>query len=387
MEGEGAVGKSLVGTDRRLDVTLLYIQLLIVLLITLIFAGNARAQERYMLTGMHGGWWMDADKSSANHDDDLLCWAAVAGNLLSWGGWTTDEEKTTDEIFRVFQRHWSDQNGNVKRALEWWFDGIDPEEKRGWAGIDEPGGGDYWPEYDLSDFFEHFNYYKRDGTALMPKLAELLSEGYAVGMGIIRPGSSAGHNLTVWGYTLDDDGEFSGVYVTDSDDKAEMLEYYAVEKYYSQEWDEYVWRFKSDGRYGNWFLIILDGLLVNPHAEPARMQVRLEQDSRLSGAGGQIELSLDIPETLEPVDIYVGIEYENRIYIIDPGGTLEEAGENPRPFESASSAPLKRKIATQLSVNGSEEETEEGVMQAFLLITPTGTLDTSNVKWYTVDRD
>lgn len=56
-----------------------------------------------------GGSWLDAEKSPTNYDDDLLCWAASASNLLSWTGWGSAYSSDADIIFRYFQDHWSDE--------------------------------------------------------------------------------------------------------------------------------------------------------------------------------------------------------------------------------------------------------------------------------------
>ena len=54
--------------------------------IGILFASNASATSYYLWDDW-GGTYSDAEKSPTNTDDDLMCWAASAANLLAWTGW------------------------------------------------------------------------------------------------------------------------------------------------------------------------------------------------------------------------------------------------------------------------------------------------------------
>ena len=57
-------------------------------------------------------------------EDDLMCWAAAASNVLEWTGWGVVGGMTnTDEMFQHFQDHWTDLGGSSEYAWNWWFDG------------------------------------------------------------------------------------------------------------------------------------------------------------------------------------------------------------------------------------------------------------------------
>ncbi|HUU42822.1 MAG TPA: proprotein convertase P-domain-containing protein, partial [Planctomycetota bacterium] len=62
----------------------------------------------YLLTDFHGGTWSDTEKSPTNTEDDLMCWAAAASNVLEWTGWgETGGMTTSDQMFAYFQNHWT----------------------------------------------------------------------------------------------------------------------------------------------------------------------------------------------------------------------------------------------------------------------------------------
>jgi hypothetical protein len=85
----------------------------------------------YLLTEHWGGMSSDADKSIFDSDDDLMCWAAAASNVLEWTGWglvdhwdglTWRSIDTVDEMFAHFQAQWLDVGGFPSVAWGWWFD-------------------------------------------------------------------------------------------------------------------------------------------------------------------------------------------------------------------------------------------------------------------------
>ena len=90
-----------------------------------------RSSQRYMLTEAWGGAWSDADKNVTDRDDDKMCWAATASNILQWTGWGLVGGMTTaDEMFAYFQDHWTDNSGSAYYGLDWWFDGTNVKQGR-----------------------------------------------------------------------------------------------------------------------------------------------------------------------------------------------------------------------------------------------------------------
>ena len=78
--------------------------------------------DRYLLWEQYGGWWSDAEKTKTNEDDDLMCWAASASNVLEWTGWGyTTETENADEIFQYTLQYWDDRSGWMTSHWYWWF--------------------------------------------------------------------------------------------------------------------------------------------------------------------------------------------------------------------------------------------------------------------------
>ncbi|MBL0713013.1 MAG: IdeS/Mac family cysteine endopeptidase [Desulfosarcina sp.] len=178
-----------------------------------------------------GGIWHDAEKTLSNTEDDLMCWAAAASNMLTYTGWgfPAGEGFTgTDDIFAYFQGHWTDSGGSMYYGAEWWFDGTNnsPGRASGWSQVDAPGGG-FYPGYNFSDYYTWSSY---DSIAL-DNIDTYLHAGRGVGLAMMGPGA---HAITAWGYEYDEFGNYLGVYVTDSDNAsdtdspADILAYYDI---------------------------------------------------------------------------------------------------------------------------------------------------------------
>lgn len=160
-----------------------------------------------------GGTWHDAEKTMANTDDDLLCWAAATSNVLMYTGWNAGFA-STDAIFADFQNHWTDQGGNIIFGVDWWFDGTnDRQGYAGWAQEDvDGGGGHYDPPYDDADWYNWSSY----DTAALSNVDTWMHDGMGIGLSI---SGNMSHAITAWGFDYDDAlGTYTGIYVTDSDD-------------------------------------------------------------------------------------------------------------------------------------------------------------------------
>ncbi len=157
----------------------------------------------------------------------------------------------------------------MEHGWNWWFDGTEPPVQDGWSEVDTPGGGNYWSEY---DFFEYF--YEDwaldsssgqwdQGTALMSTIDSYLHSGY--GTSIAAYSGDNGHALSVWGYEYDDAGNYTGIYVTDSDDYATDLKLLSVDLI------DGLWHLDSNNDYGyqDWFIGGVQALdQYNPIPEP-----------------------------------------------------------------------------------------------------------------------
>ena len=187
----------------------------------------------YLAYEYWGGDWVDAEKSPTNGEDDLMCWAAAAANVLEWTGWgQVDGMTDTDDMFEYFQDHWTDEGGIMQFGWDWWFDGTNASQGwNDWSQVDVAGGGFYPSE----SFFSHYRVQSNDSLALAA-VDQYLHAGYGVAIGVYN--DPYGHAITSWGvnYNPDDPSDYYGIWVTDSDDSkrwddpADRLRYYEVEE-------------------------------------------------------------------------------------------------------------------------------------------------------------
>lgn len=197
------------------------------------FVGVAYANSTYMIFDDWGGSWTDADKTIANTQDDNQCWAASTSNILEWTGWGSANENTTssDEIFAYYQDHWTNQGGSPYYAMEWWFDGTNNSQgsyyaSSGWAQTTAEGGG-FYPEEDFRDYFQ----FTSDTSNALASVDQYLHDGSGTSLSLYS--SSFAHSVTVWGVDYNDDNEYAGIWITDSDDdqiihNGNELRYYDV---------------------------------------------------------------------------------------------------------------------------------------------------------------
>ncbi len=222
----------------------------------------------YMLIDNWGGNWADAEKLppddgvgnpgppfDPNEEDDLMCWAAAASNILEWSGWGfVSTFDNTDDMFQEFQDHWVDDGGVANAGWNWWFDGTDP----GGGAIDVTGGGNFWPSYTFSNYYHQYDAGTDDPDMSLQKIDDWLHAGYGVTLSI----KDGGHAITVWGYNYDSgvdkstnpNGHYLGIWITDSDDDKDLLNPPDVLQYYEVEYDATINRWRMPNYGGGWFI-------------------------------------------------------------------------------------------------------------------------------------
>jgi hypothetical protein len=182
------------------------------------------ATSTYLVFNQWGGTWQDANKTAANTEDDLMCWAAAASNVLAWGRWGTPTYNTADKIFTHFQDHWTDDGAYPSWAYKWWMDGSPPPYSLS-SVPDVPGGGNFYPQLTFSNYYVY-----GAGASLLSTIDGLMHQGYGVALNISNGGAYA-HAITCWGFEYDNSGGsvvYTGIYVTDSDDGTTALVKYPL---------------------------------------------------------------------------------------------------------------------------------------------------------------
>ena len=187
----------------------------------------------YLVFELHGGQWQDAEKDYADggYEDGFMCWAAVASNMLAWGGWNegtglADE----DAVWEHFQTHWVSGGGDPWFAILWWFQGGD----KGYPKRDVPGGGGFYPDLDIRDYVSGPHVGTR---GVLERIRKNTVDGYVSGIRLTHPTVNFSHSVTCWGVNVDEEtDEVIGIWITDSDDdphgeppRANYLRYFEVQ--------------------------------------------------------------------------------------------------------------------------------------------------------------
>ena len=218
-----------------------------------------------MLTDHWGGSWSDAEKSPTNNEDDLLCWAAAAANILEWTDWgKAGGMANTDEMFAYYQDHWTDMGSLPSYGWDWWFDGTNA--KQGlpeWSQVDVPGGGFY-----LSENFNAYFHQQVNDSQVMYSIDQYLHSGYGITLGTYGPGG--GHSITCWGYNYDlsDPSDYKGIWVTDSDDYKHSSDPPDELRYYEVVYDSGKWYLQDYYGSDAWYISAVYALEKVPWVLP-----------------------------------------------------------------------------------------------------------------------
>lgn len=158
--------------------------------------------------------FIDAEKTTASNDDDNLCWAGVASNLLHYTGWGAKAGyKTEDDLFDLFVDSFNDGPYFISNGLSWFFNGyeniissFDPND----ATVKEPNSGAFLPDYtyDKVGSANFFNNDYSNSIKLIKQAQNNLKDGSGVGIGVgwLNGDSFNGaHVISCWGYVNNND--------------------------------------------------------------------------------------------------------------------------------------------------------------------------------------
>ena len=202
------------------------------------------AEERFYV-----GSFYDVNKNGVG--DSAFCWAAAASNVLAYTNWGFAAKTAgvtpsvprfffDSDIFSCFVGNFTNEAGKPDHGLDWFLTGnYAPTGWTGWAQV-RGNGGAYYPGVEASRLIVSL---KSDdtGDSLIRSMSGYLERGWGVTVGIgwysaAAPGErTGGHELTVWGYTYDDGRDLSdpryytGLIITDSDDRVRGTRTVSVE--------------------------------------------------------------------------------------------------------------------------------------------------------------
>lgn len=249
--------------------------------------GDTPTGTSYMLTEHHGGDWADAEKippddgggnplpdNGRGDEDDYLCWALAASNILEWTGWGIMGGQhvfnNSDEIGDYFTEHVTDYGSMIPAGVEWWFSGDLP-----YVGIgcseEDVEGGNFWSGYGYT--YTDYLHTELDDADTMEAIDTFLHEGWGTGIAVF----DGGHAITVWGFNYDPNvakatnphDYYLGIWVTDSDDDKTLGNPPDSLRYYEVKWDTGNGWWYLPNLYGDyWHISEVDALEPFPGDRP-----------------------------------------------------------------------------------------------------------------------
>ncbi len=168
--------------------------------IMVLFAPHAHSEIYYNFTDANP--WLDVNQGGPNY-----CWAASAADMLAWSGWGVSSNPLV--VYNDITSHWPDNPGSSATAISWYLNG----------GYSIPGGN-YYPIVDAWNVMQV-------GYSMNAIVSGITAKD-AVDILIMPTGASVGHYLTVWGYQTDATGNVDGLYITDSESQAAILQEISV---------------------------------------------------------------------------------------------------------------------------------------------------------------
>ena len=171
--------------------------------------------------------FIDAEKTRNKDDDDLLCWAAAASNILTYTGWAARAGfSSSDDLFEAYIDAFTNKGGSAYFGVGWFFNGVNT-----FAVLDSTaasatkGSGGFLKQYYAYDMLCS-DYYIDDPVTGLSTMFRRLREGcgIALGLDVYYDGDEAGgHADTCWGYIADtayeptDMDYYIGLFISDSD--------------------------------------------------------------------------------------------------------------------------------------------------------------------------
>lgn len=216
----------------------------------------AQAADTIWVAGVReDAGWYDANKTTNNQDDDDLCFAAVASNLVAW--WQNQLPATPNGVPQSHEAVWAryqagsntDAPGDVGAAVQWWLTGVyTPTDDAQYVRSSYPKTAtsqfDVFDGYYYEDFifplvdaaasqavdydetlrdgyvseFRNFMYFRAKRTNLTDNILYALQNGMALSVGLVADSNNLAHAITLWGVDYSETEGITRLWLTDSDD-------------------------------------------------------------------------------------------------------------------------------------------------------------------------
>lgn len=172
--------------------------------------------------------WSDFNKTEENTNDDNLCWAASAANIINW--WQQKYKiptgtPTGDQVWTTFKDSFSDIKADPYNAYTWWLNGEYPNTSN-LTDFGKTAGG-YYKEYFNSSYAVSnalTGFYNSSYWGISNGIKTYLSQGMGLTISITDTKGETGHALTLWGAEYNTETlALTKLFLTDSDDNKTSL--------------------------------------------------------------------------------------------------------------------------------------------------------------------
>ena len=237
--------------------------------------------ENFELTDLG---FIDTEKTRDEDDDDEMCWAASASDILMYTGWGAKVGFTdADSIFESFIAAYDNKGSHPYCAFAWFFNGIDnfySSDTDAAKPIDYPNSGGFLKEYDFDLLIDDLKDLDLSGAEGLKGLCSHLRDGCGVSLSFDlydEDGYYGAHSTTCWGYVADlsyspDEKEYyTDILITDSDsdellgvdrrEAKDVMSCYALESIIQDPIDAYLINFSNE-EYG----IINECVALQPYS-------------------------------------------------------------------------------------------------------------------------
>ncbi|MBC2594243.1 hypothetical protein H5P28_08205 [Ruficoccus amylovorans] len=256
-----------------------------------VLALPALRAETYLVSSTFAGDTRYAVQKLFDGNDDDLCWAATASNLIqNWqdrwlqnggtipagtpNGMVTQIAYSTD-VFATFVNNWTNAGGESYIGMQWWY--TDSYTYLADSSELKPGatGGAYWIDLglDKDEIFSHTDLYNDEmpveASLFTDWLDDLVGMNYLAALGIFTNAGDA-HAIPVWGYEMVDD-TLTGIWISDSDSGVESN--FLVDVYWDNSFNGWLLgdahTSNPDVTYTGWFVGDMDMFVLPMVPEPS----------------------------------------------------------------------------------------------------------------------